>query len=76
MKDVSGKVAFITGGASGIGLGIAKAFVNAAMKVVVADLRQDHLDEAAAFFNGTDKKDNVHFIRLDGRGVQRVNASE
>ena len=29
MKDVDGKVAFITGGASGIGLGIAKAFVNA-----------------------------------------------
>ncbi len=65
MKDVAGKGAFITGGASGIGLGIAKAFVKAGMKVAIADLRQDHLDEAAAFFNGTDKKDNVHFIRLD-----------
>ena len=39
MKNVAGKVAFVTGGASGIGLGIAGAFVDAGMKVVTADLR-------------------------------------
>ena len=37
MQDVNGKVAFITGGANGIGLGIALAFVDAGMKVVIAD---------------------------------------
>ena len=65
MKDVDGKVAFITGGASGIGLGIAKAFVKAGMNVVVADLRQDHIADAKAYFDGTNFKANVHFIQLD-----------
>ena len=65
MKDVDGKVAFITGGASGIGLGISKAFVNAGMKIVVADLRQDHIDEAMADFAKAGQQDNVHAIKLD-----------
>ena len=48
MQNLSGKTAFVTGGASGIGLGIAKALKKAGMNVVIADIRQDHLDEAAA----------------------------
>lgn len=48
MKDVAGKVAFVTGGASGIGLGIAQVFLRNRMKVVVADTCQEHLDEAEA----------------------------
>jgi NAD(P)-dependent dehydrogenase (short-subunit alcohol dehydrogenase family) len=61
MKDVSGKVAFITGGASGVGFGVAKAFTAAGMKVVIADIRQDPLDEAMKSFPGAP----VHPIRLD-----------
>ena len=38
MQQVEGRVAFITGGASGIGLGMAKAFVKAGMKAVLAAL--------------------------------------
>jgi NAD(P)-dependent dehydrogenase (short-subunit alcohol dehydrogenase family) len=65
MKDLGGKVAFITGGASGIGLGIAAAFVAADMRVVLADLRQDHIDEAIASFNRTGHAGRVHAIRVD-----------
>jgi len=62
MDHVEGKVAFITGGASGIGLGMAKAFIKAGMKVVIADIRQELLDEAASSLG--DSK-NLRAMRLD-----------
>ena len=63
MKDFTGKILFITGGASGAGLGQAKVFSEAGCKVVIADIRQDHLDEAMAYFRK--KKAEVHTIKLD-----------
>ena len=48
MQNLPGKTAFVTGGASGIGLGIAKALLGAGMNVVIADIREDHLAAAAA----------------------------
>jgi len=63
MKDFTGKVAFITGGASGAGFGQAKVFSEAGCKVVIADIRQDHLDEAKAYFG--EKKVKIHAIKLD-----------
>lgn len=48
MKDLAGKVAFVTGGASGIGLGIAKAFLGQGMRVAIADVNADGLRQAAA----------------------------
>jgi NAD(P)-dependent dehydrogenase (short-subunit alcohol dehydrogenase family) len=44
--DLTGKVAFITGGASGIGLAVARRFTRAGARVVIADL-QDGADVAA-----------------------------
>ncbi|RLA46421.1 MAG: short-chain dehydrogenase [Gammaproteobacteria bacterium] len=46
MKDVEGKVAFITGGASGMGLGMARAFAAAGMKVMLADVDEKRLSAA------------------------------
>lgn len=46
MKDFAGKICFITGGASGAGLGQAKVFGKAGMRVAIADVRQDALDKA------------------------------
>lgn len=48
MQNLQGRTAFITGGASGIGLGIARALQRAGMNIVVADIRDDHLAEARA----------------------------
>lgn len=50
MKDVAGKVAFITGGASGMGLAMARSFSAAGMKVVIADIEQQALDAVAEEF--------------------------
>jgi len=61
MQEVKDKVAFITGGASGIGLGMATVFSRAGMKVVIADVRADHLDQALAQLKGA----VVHGIQLD-----------
>ncbi len=47
MKDVAGKIAFITGAASGMGLGMAKAFSRAGMKIMMADIDADELGKAA-----------------------------
>jgi NAD(P)-dependent dehydrogenase (short-subunit alcohol dehydrogenase family) len=62
LRDVEGKTAFITGGANGIGLGMAKVFHRAGMKVVIADIRQDAID--AALHQLSDPK-RVHGVRLD-----------
>lgn len=46
MQDFAGKVAFVTGGASGIGLGMAQALGAEGMSVMIADIDADHLAEA------------------------------
>ena len=52
MQSVEGKVAVVTGAASGIGLGMARAFTGAGMRVVLADVREDALREAADALRG------------------------
>ncbi|WP_157994650.1 SDR family oxidoreductase [Peristeroidobacter agariperforans] len=63
MRKVEDKVAFITGGSSGIGLGIARAFVDKKMKVVIGYRTKAHLEEAMRFFEKT--RDRVHALSVD-----------
>jgi NAD(P)-dependent dehydrogenase (short-subunit alcohol dehydrogenase family) len=63
--EIAGTTAFITGGASGIGFGIAQQLLANGAKLVLADIRQDHLDEAKQFFEERQQGRNVHTIRLD-----------
>ena len=61
MDKLKGKTAFITGGASGIGLGIAKAAAEAGMRIVLADLSLTSLDEALLWF----KENNYEAIAIE-----------
>jgi NAD(P)-dependent dehydrogenase (short-subunit alcohol dehydrogenase family) len=46
MRDFLGKTAIVTGAASGIGLGVAKALAGAGMNVALCDLRPEPLEQA------------------------------
>jgi NAD(P)-dependent dehydrogenase (short-subunit alcohol dehydrogenase family) len=48
MQDFAGELAFITGGASGAGLGQAKVFGRAGCRIVIGDIRQQAIDQAVA----------------------------
>jgi len=65
METLRDKVAFVTGGASGIGLGIAKAMVATGMRVVIADVRDDHLAAARAWFVSQKQSRRIKTIKLD-----------
>ena len=50
MQEVAGKVAFITGGVSGIGMGLAKVLAEAGMKVAITYRREESLGPIRAWF--------------------------
>src|SRR5580700_5388316 len=52
MRDLAGKTAFVTGGASGIGLALGRAFAEAGMNVMLADIEQDALATAVESLRG------------------------
>jgi NAD(P)-dependent dehydrogenase (short-subunit alcohol dehydrogenase family) len=67
MDDLTGKVAVVTGGASGIGFGMAEAFAAEGMKIVLADIEAAALAEAAAKLraNGAEVLDVVTDVSVE-----------
>ena len=68
--EISGKTAIVTGGASGIGLGIAMALADAGANVVMADIEKDAVEQAAHQLSGTNKQ--VLPVRIDVTQEQSV----
>jgi NAD(P)-dependent dehydrogenase (short-subunit alcohol dehydrogenase family) len=60
MRELAGRTAFVTGGASGIGFALARAFAEAGMKVMLADIETDALAAAVR---------TLHNFGPDVRGV-------
>lgn len=58
--SLEGKTALITGGGTGIGLGIAKEFINANAKVIITGRREDVLKNACAALG-----ENAHYVVSD-----------
>ena len=63
MRELDGKTAFVTGGASGIGLALGRAFAQAGMKVMLADIEPDAL--AAAVESLDDVGPDVRGVACD-----------
>ena len=63
MDDLVGKVAFITGAASGMGLTMARSFSAAGMKVVLADIEQEALAKVEQEFGASNRE--AMCIKLD-----------
>ena len=60
MQELAGKTAFVTGGASGIGFALGRAFAEAGMKVMLADIETDALAAAVK---------SLHNVGPDVRGI-------
>jgi NAD(P)-dependent dehydrogenase (short-subunit alcohol dehydrogenase family) len=78
LPDLAGKVAVVTGGASGIGKGIAGALVGEGMQVVIADVEENALQAAASELGAvgvrTDVSDPASVERLAAETLDRFGA--
>jgi NAD(P)-dependent dehydrogenase (short-subunit alcohol dehydrogenase family) len=72
MQDFEGKTAFVTGGAQGIGLSMAKAFLKQGMRVAIADVKTEQLKVAESTLNSPG---NVLTIELDVRDREALEAA-
>ena len=72
MREFRGRTAFVTGGASGIGFGLVRAFLAEGMKVVVADRSERLIAEVRDALGGSNA---VHFVRVDVTDRDRMRAA-
>src|SRR5579862_4551428 len=68
--QLPGKIAFITGGGGGIGGGIARAFAEKEMKLVLADIDKDYAESQSAAFG-----DSAMAVQLDVTSLESWSAA-
>lgn len=73
MKEVKDKVAFITGGASGMGLGMARSFAAAGMKVMIGDVELEPAQQAVEEL--TNKGLEASCVQVDVSNLESVQAA-
>jgi len=73
MKDLAGKTAFVTGAASGIGLGIAGALAQAGVKVMLCDIEEAALAKAVEALKRTNA--DVDGVKADVSLKSELNAA-
>jgi NAD(P)-dependent dehydrogenase (short-subunit alcohol dehydrogenase family) len=73
VRNFAGKTAFVTGGASGIGLGISKALLSEGMNVVIADCNSSYIAAAGDELAGA--ASDVVFVDCDVTDRQSVAAA-
>jgi NAD(P)-dependent dehydrogenase (short-subunit alcohol dehydrogenase family) len=70
MDQLEGRTAVVTGAANGIGLAIVEAFVGEGMRVVMADVDEDHLGAQAARLRNQGA--DIHAVPVDVRDSDAV----
>ena len=74
-KSLSGRVALITGSAGGIGKAIAKKFVSEGAYVILNDMNEERLKEAASEFEKEFGKDSYATALLDVTSAEQIDAA-
>lgn len=69
IQEFTGKVAVVTGGASGIGYALAERFLDEGMSVVIADVEQSALDTAVTALSA---KGRVIGVPTDVRNIEEI----
>ena len=76
MEELHERAALVTGGGSGVGLGLARALLEAGARVAIADLMPEHLAEAAVSLEKWSGRFSLHNVDVTDRASMAALASD